>query len=245
MAVSFRVLSASARHDDQGQQEERRGDQGQEGERHDDRGQDARRGDQGQQEEARHVQGQGEERRGDRGQEGDRHDDQGQPDYPEEEEEAGGDDTPALSETDDEEEEDGAAGGEGHSVGLEAIKLIDNLHLGGYWPVGDQATRSRRPPPRLGVEEERGYWEDNLPRELSMGDQGSRQLTPHPSPPRPDTEQLGTLDDALTGPLAYALGGTLDDALTGPLAYALGDAPGNQPDASTPVPSTTPVPVPG
>ena len=102
-------------------------------------------------------------------------------------------------------------------MGLEAIKLIDNLHLGGYWPVGEQATRSRRPPPRLGVEEERGYWEDYLPRELSMGDQGSRQLTPHPSPPRPDTEQLDTLDDALTGPLAYALG----------------DAPGNQPDAST------------
>ena len=111
-------------------------------------------------------------------------------------------------------------------MGLEAIKLVDNLHLGGYWPVGDQATRSRRPPPRLGVETERGYWEENLPRELSMGDQGSRQLTPHPSPPRLDTEQLGTLDNALTGTLAYALG----------------DAPGNQPDAPTLVPSPTPVP---
>ena len=76
------------------------------------------------------------------------------------------------------------------------------------------------------MEEERGYWEDYLPRELSMGDQGSRQLTPHPSPPRPDTEQLDTLDDALTGLLGYALG----------------DAPRNQADASTPVPSPTPVP---
>ena len=111
-------------------------------------------------------------------------------------------------------------------MGLEAIKLVDNLHLGGYWPVGEQATRSRRPPPRLGVETERGYWEENLPREISMGDQGSRQLTPHPSPPRPDTEQLGPLDNALTGPLSYALG----------------DAPGNQPDAPPLVPSPTPVP---
>ena len=100
-------------------------------------------------------------------------------------------------------------------MGLEAIQLVDNLHLGGYWPVGEGATRSRRPPPRLGVETERGYWEENLPRELSMGDQGSRQLTPHPSPPRPDTEQSGPLDDALAGPLAYALE----------------DAPGNQLDA--------------
>ena len=57
------------------------------------------------------------------------------------------------------------------------------------------------------MENERGYWEENLPRELSMGDQGSRQLTPHPSPPRPDTDQ------------------------SGPLADALEDAPGNQFDA--------------
>ena len=33
------------------------------------------------------------------------------------------------------------------------------------------------------MENERGYWEENLPRELSMGDPGSRQLAPHPSPP--------------------------------------------------------------
>ena len=46
------------------------------------------------------------------------------------------------------------------------------------------------------MENERGYWE-NLPRELSMGDQGSRQLTPHPSPPRPETDQSGPLADAL------------------------------------------------
>ena len=35
---------------------------------------------------------------------------------------------------------------------------------------------------------------------------------------------------------------THDDALTGPLSHAHGDAPGNQPNASTPVPSPTPVP---
>ena len=40
-----------------------------------------------------------------------------------------------------------------------------------------------------------------------MGDQGSRQLTPHPSPPRPDTEQCCPLADALenaTGNLSDA-----------------------------------------
>ena len=50
------------------------------------------------------------------------------------------------------------------------------------------------------MENERGYWEENLPRELSMGDQGSRQLTPQPSPPGPGTDQSGSL------------GGALDDA---------------------------------
>ena len=60
---------------------------------------------------------------------------------------------------------------------------MDTLHLGDYWPVQEGEGRRRRPPARLGVEEERGYWEENLPRELSMGDPSSRQLTPHPSPP--------------------------------------------------------------
>ena len=50
------------------------------------------------------------------------------------------------------------------------------------------------------MENERGYWEENLPRELSMGDQGSRQLTPQPSPPGSGTDQSGSL------------GGALDDA---------------------------------
>ena len=59
---------------------------------------------------------------------------------------------------------------------------MDTLHLGGYWPVQEGAERRRRPPPRLGVEQERGFWEERLPRELSMGDPGSRQLTPQPSP---------------------------------------------------------------
>ena len=69
---------------------------------------------------------------------------------------------------------------------MEGIRLVDSLHLGDYWPVKEGAKRSSRPPPRLGVEQERGYWEENLPRELSIGDPSSRQLTPQPSPqPRP------------------------------------------------------------
>ena len=60
---------------------------------------------------------------------------------------------------------------------------MDTLHLGGYWPVQEGAERRRRPPPKLGMEQERGFWEERLPRELSMGDPGSRQLTPQPSPP--------------------------------------------------------------
>ena len=64
------------------------------------------------------------------------------------------------------------------------------------------------------------------------------------SPTSRTWEQLDTHDDALTGPLDNALGelDTHDDALTGPLDNALGDAPGNQRNASTPVPSPTPVP---
>ena len=38
------------------------------------------------------------------------------------------------------------------------------------------------------MEEERGYWEENLLKELSMGDPSSRQLTPHPSPPALEIE---------------------------------------------------------
>ena len=53
------------------------------------------------------------------------------------------------------------------------------------------AKRSSKPPPRLGVEQERGYWEENLPRELSMGDPSSRQLNPQPSPqPSPPPLQV-------------------------------------------------------
>ena len=65
---------------------------------------------------------------------------------------------------------------------LEGVRLMDTLHLGGYWPVREGEERRRRPPPRLGVEQERGFWEERLPRELSVGDQGSRQLTPQTSP---------------------------------------------------------------
>ena len=65
---------------------------------------------------------------------------------------------------------------------LEGVRLMDSLHLGGYWPVQEGAGRRRKPPPRLGVEQERGFWEERLPRELSMEDPGSRQLTPQPSP---------------------------------------------------------------
>ena len=66
---------------------------------------------------------------------------------------------------------------------MEGIRLVDSLHLGDYWPVKEGVKRSSRPPPRLGVEQEKGYWEEYLPRELSMGDPSSRQLTPQPSPP--------------------------------------------------------------
>ena len=74
---------------------------------------------------------------------------------------------------------------------------MDTLHLGDYWPVQEGAARRRRPPPRLGVEQERGFWEERLPRELSMGDPGSRQLTPHPSPPALTLDQFDQSLDAL------------------------------------------------
>ena len=73
---------------------------------------------------------------------------------------------------------------------------MDTLHLGDYWPVQEGAARRRRPPPRLGVEQERGFWEERLPRELSMGDPGSRQLTPHPSPPALKLDQFNQSLDA-------------------------------------------------
>ena len=62
------------------------------------------------------------------------------------------------------------------------------------------------------MENERGYWEEYLPRELSMGDQGSRQLTPHPSPPRPETDQSGSLDATLEDAPGDDQSGALDNA---------------------------------
>ena len=47
------------------------------------------------------------------------------------------------------------------------------------------------------MEQERGFWEERLPRELSMGDPGSRQLTPQPSPqPSPPALHLDQSTDA-------------------------------------------------
>ena len=58
--------------------------------------------------------------------------------------------------------------------------------------------RRRKPPARLGVEQERGLWEERLPRELSMGDPGSRQHTPQPSPqPSPPARQVDHEDQQL------------------------------------------------
>jgi hypothetical protein len=67
----------------------------------------------------------------------------------------------------------------------EEVRLLDRLHGGAYWPIQEGAARSRRPPSRLGVEQERGYWEEHLPRELSMEEHGSRQVTPQVSPQQP------------------------------------------------------------
>ena len=64
----------------------------------------------------------------------------------------------------------------------EGARLLDTLHLGGYWLVEEGVDRRRKPPARLGVEQERGFGEEHLPRELSMGDPGSRQHTPQVSP---------------------------------------------------------------
>ena len=59
------------------------------------------------------------------------------------------------------------------------------------------------------MEQERGFWEERLPRELSMGEPGSRQLTPQPSPqPSPPAAHLNQSDDdnALTFNHPDALG---------------------------------------
>ena len=77
----------------------------------------------------------------------------------------------------------------------EGARLLDTLHLGGYWPVEEGVDRRRKPPARLGVEQERGFWEERLPRELSMGDPGSRQHTPQPSPPALQPDQLPAFTD--------------------------------------------------
>ena len=42
---------------------------------------------------------------------------------------------------------------------LEGVRLMDTLHLGHYWPVQEGLERRRRPPSRLGVEQERGFWD--------------------------------------------------------------------------------------
>ena len=89
-------------------------------------------------------------------------------------------------------------------MGLEAIKLVDNMHLGGYWPVGDQATTEQEATAKARRGDRAGLLGGEPATGAEHGDQGSRQLTPHPSPPRPDTEQFGPLDNSLTGPLSYA-----------------------------------------
>ena len=47
------------------------------------------------------------------------------------------------------------------------VRLLDSLHGGAYWPLQEGVGRNRRPLPHLGVELERGYWEEHLLRELS------------------------------------------------------------------------------
>ena len=73
-----------------------------------------------------------------------------------------------------------AEGGQGQAVydrvPEEGNRLLDALHGGAYWPIGEGGRRIRRPPDFLGQEQERGgYWEVLLPRELSMGEPSSRQ----------------------------------------------------------------------
>ena len=89
---------------------------------------------------------------------------------------------------------------------LEGVRLMDSLHLGGYWPVQEGAGRRRKPPPRLGVEQERGFWEERLPRELSMGEPGSRQHTPQPSV----TGSVLWIQPLLPSPDSPVSAGTLD-----------------------------------
>ena len=47
------------------------------------------------------------------------------------------------------------------------VRLLDSLHGEAYWPVQEGVGRNRRLLPHLGVELERGYWEEHLPKELS------------------------------------------------------------------------------
>ena len=124
-----------------------------------------------------------------------------------------------LPESEEEEEEEEAqAGGRGRGAELEAIRLMDNLHLGNFWPVREGEERRRRPPARLGVEQERGFWEERLPRELSMGEPGSRQITPQPSPqPSPPAANLTQSDafafNALPDAYAFNAPGSSDQQL--------------------------------
>ena len=50
-----------------------------------------------------------------------------------------------------------------HHQGDEVLGLLDNLRTARYWSTGE-GSRNRRPPIRLGEEQERGYWEEMLPR---------------------------------------------------------------------------------
>ena len=47
------------------------------------------------------------------------------------------------------------------------------------------ALQGGRPPDRLNEEQERGYWEVSLSKEMSQGEPGSRQVTPEAGPQQP------------------------------------------------------------
>ena len=83
---------------------------------------------------------------------------------------------PLPSESESEEEEPGNQPPHQATNHQEGTKLLDTLHGGAYWPVQEGGGRSRRAPDRLGVQQERGYWEEHLPRELSTEEHGSRQV---------------------------------------------------------------------
>ena len=74
----------------------------------------------------------------------------------------------------------------------EEVRLLDTLHRGAYRPVQEGAGRNRRPPSSLGVGQERGYWEEPLPREPSRtrstpsaGREEGRAAGRRPRPPLP------------------------------------------------------------